>query len=74
MTLTVSVRVREDSPMFHGCLADVNVEGNGSPEQFLGAIQAAMYQARREQIASRLKLASDPLVKARLRPTACPSG
>lgn len=61
MTTTVTVLVREDSNLFHGKLADVNIEGDGDPEQFWTAIQAAMLQARRERVAARLLLMKEPV-------------
>lgn len=45
MTTTVIVTVREDGADFHGVTAHVAIAGNGSPEQFRVAMEAAMREA-----------------------------
>ncbi len=47
MTMTVQVRIREDSEEFHGWIASAAVEGEGSMKQFLEAWAVAQFQALR---------------------------
>lgn len=45
MSTTIVVAVREDSEAFHGKVAHVAIQGDGSPAHFAAAVREAMKQA-----------------------------